>query len=103
MHANLPTKVIKCATDQKGDDLKTIITKLETRGYLTLRKPRINSINQIEILFWWLVRVTIVVAWLFLPQNFGPMSHFQGGEIGGETGGETGGKTGSKTGSGDRE
>ena len=21
---------------------------------------------------WWLVRVTIVVDWLFLPQNFGP-------------------------------
>ena len=22
---------------------------------------------------WWLVRVTLVVDWLFLPQNFGPM------------------------------
>ena len=24
--------------------------------------------------FWWLVRVTLVVDWLFLPQNFGPVS-----------------------------
>ena len=23
--------------------------------------------------FWWLVRVTLVVDWLFLPQNFGPV------------------------------
>ena len=24
-------------------------------------------------LYWWLVRVTLVVDWLFLPQNFGPV------------------------------
>ena len=24
--------------------------------------------------FWWLVRLTLMVDWLFLPQNFGPMS-----------------------------
>ena len=23
--------------------------------------------------YWWLVRVTLVVDWLFLPQNFGPV------------------------------
>ena len=23
--------------------------------------------------FWWLVRVTLMVDWLFLPQNFGPV------------------------------
>ena len=28
-----------------------------------------------ELLYWWLVRVTLVVDWLFLPQNFGPVSH----------------------------
>ena len=25
------------------------------------------------VIFWWLVRVTLVVDWLFLPQNFGPV------------------------------
>ena len=27
--------------------------------------------NQSETVHWWLVRVTLVVDWLFLPQNFG--------------------------------
>ena len=25
------------------------------------------------LIYWWLVRVTLVVDWLFLPQNFGPV------------------------------
>ena len=50
---------------------------------------------------WWLVRVTLVVDWLFLPQNFGPVVSLPGGETGSETGarwGETGGKTGARWG-----
>ena len=27
----------------------------------------------LRFFFWWLVRVTLVVDWLFLPQNFGPV------------------------------
>ena len=29
--------------------------------------------NKLKVLNWWLVRVTLVVDWLFLPQNFGPV------------------------------
>ena len=42
-------------------------------------KQRISTRNMTKIsvtkekLHWWLVRVTLVVDWLFLPQNFGPV------------------------------
>ena len=58
--------------------------------------------------FWWLVRVTLVGDWLFLPQNFQPVSCFlsrppreigarQGVRQGARQGGETGSETGSET------
>ena len=42
-----------------------------------------------------------MVDWMFLPQNFGPVSRYLRGETGSETGSETrserGGETGSET------
>ena len=32
-----------------------------------------DEVGFISLYFWWLVRVTLVVDWLFLPQNFGPV------------------------------
>ena len=36
-------------------------------------RGRFRSLDIVNVTHWWLVRVTLVVDWLFLPQNFGPM------------------------------
>ena len=40
---------------------------------LALSFPFLLSLAFLFAPFWWLVRVTLVVDWLFLPQNFGPV------------------------------
>ena len=47
----------------------TKIAKMGTQPILVTNRKHSST----AIPFWWLVRVTLVVDWLFLPQNFGPV------------------------------